>query len=258
MSRFSRFQQIKSLKKSNIIFVGIIIFAISQIILPIFYPNSIFNPYNSGFAIIMDLIIYLGFFILAIYFRLEEKALSTKEVSLIIIYSAFTAVARIPFVSLPSVQPCSYLIFSAGFVFGPLIGFIIGANTALISNFMLGQGPWTLYQIIGWGLIGIIGGLLNYTKEKRPNKWINVIIGFSLGFIYGWLLNLWFWLIFIRPLTFESWILSNISSFYFDLSHAISNGVFLYLFGKKTINILYRYRHRFLVRIIEDSPHDAI
>ena len=239
------------MKKSNFVLGLIILYGLFLLLIPFYFSNIILNPNNSPLGLILSIMIYMGLFMLGIYYKLEESALSTKEISLIAIYSAFTAVARIPFVALPSVQPCSYLIFCAGFVFGPLIGFVIGANTALLSNFMLGHGPWTIYQMFGWGLIGIIGGLLNFSKNMRPNKYLNAVIGFILGFTYGWLLNLWFWVLFVSPLTWKSWILVNLASFYFDLSHAICNAIFLYYFGERTINMLYRYRERFLYSIEE-------
>ena len=35
-----------------------------------------------------------------------------------------------------------------------------GAIAALVSNFFFGQGPWTPWQMYGWGLIGYLGGVL--------------------------------------------------------------------------------------------------
>lgn len=234
-----------------------IFYGIFQLFLPKIYPNFILNPYKSPIALFINIIIYIGLFTIGIYLKLEESELSTKEISLIVIYSAFTAVARIPFIALPSVQPCSFLIFSAGYVFGPMIGFIIGANTALLSNFVLGQGPWSLYQMFAWGIMGIIGGLTNLKKKSRPNKWTNSFIGFLFGFVYGWLSNLWFWILF-TPLNFESLLLINIASFYYDLSHALANLIFLFYFGNRTIKILYRYRERFLIEIHDLSLNKKI
>ena len=33
---------------------------------------------------------------------------------------------------------------------GPRAGFAVGATAALVSNFFLGQGPWTPWQMLGW------------------------------------------------------------------------------------------------------------
>ena len=39
-------------------------------------------------------------------------------------------------------------------------GFAVGALSGLVSNFWLGQGPWTPWQMAGWGLTGILGAAL--------------------------------------------------------------------------------------------------
>ncbi|MHA1729327.1 MAG: ECF transporter S component [Promethearchaeota archaeon] len=252
------------MKKSNIILLLILIIGIISPILPHAFPGSIFDPNVSSNGILLGVIIYLGLFIIGMFFKFEESEISSKEISLIAVYSAFVSIARIPFIGIPSVQPVSYLVFCAGYVFGPLIGFVIGGNVAIISNIFLGQGIWTVYQVFAWGFIGIIGGGLGNNVNKRnkrnkrnkgndekkrqkmPNKWIISVIGFFLGFIYGWLTNIWQWLL-IRPITVQSFISVNIMSFYFDLVHAVANFIFLYYFGEKTINILYRYRNRFKI-----------
>ncbi|MBN1216946.1 MAG: ECF transporter S component [Candidatus Lokiarchaeota archaeon] len=246
------------MKRSNLILVIIIIYGFFIILIPKILPDFILNPNKYSIGLFLNIVIYMGLFTLGIYYKLDETELSTKEISLIVIYSAFTAVSRIPFVALPSVQPCSFLIFCAGFVFGPMIGFIIGANTAILSNFVLGVGPWSILQMFAWGLMGIFGGILNLHKNKYPNKWLNSLIGFLFGFFYGWFSNLWFWILFIKPFNFESLLLLCTYSFYFDLSHAIANAIFLYYFGDHTINILTRYRQRFLIEIHDYSIKKTI
>ena len=195
----------------------------------------------------VSIVIYLVLFLLGVYYRLEETSLSTKELSFIAIYSTFAAVARIPFVSLPGIQPCSYLILIVGYVFGPLIGCMIGANVAIISNLILGQGAWTVYQIVAWGFIGVVGGLLKRSKNKNPNKWVLSIIGFILGFVFGWIMNLWTWMMSTPSLSLNSFLFVGLKSFPFDLAHAIGNFLFLFFFGIKTINILQRHRQRFMI-----------
>ena len=39
---------------------------------------------------------------------------------------------------------------------------MIGATAAIVSN-ILGQGPWTPWQMFSWGMIGFIAGLLRNT-----------------------------------------------------------------------------------------------
>lgn len=236
----------------------IIVFIFFTFLLPTIFPGSIFDPNVANNNIILFMIpLYLGLLIIGIYFKFEESGISSKEISLIAIYSAFVAIARIPFVGIPSVQPVSYLTICAGYVFGPLIGFIIGGNSALLSNIFLGQGTWTIYQLFSWGLLGIFGGLLGKKKNKPPNIIVLAIIGFLLAYIYGWIMNIQQWL-FIRPITFTSFLFANIQSFPFDTAHAVGNFVFIFFFGKRTINILLRYRRRFKIDVVKRLPEVKI
>ena len=240
------------MKKSNIIMSILGVYGTFVLFISVTHPDSFLDPYNSNSSgIIVNLLIFFSLFIIGLFFKLQEKDINTKEISFIAIYGTFSAVSRIPFAGMPSIQPCSYLIICSGIVFGPLVGFIIGANVAFLSNIFIGQGPWTIYQIIGWGLMGASSSIFSRKKEKNPNKWILAVFGLLWGYLYGWILNLWFWILYMKPLTIQSFIAANLTSIFFDTLHAISNFVFLLYFGDKTINILYRYRHRFQIIIKE-------
>ncbi len=238
------------MKKSNIIFGIILFFGILTFVAPGIFGLYIDINNIPGLALVFVIIFYLFLFILGMYFRFEESNISSKEIALIAIYSAFAAVARIPFVGIPSVQPVSFLVLCAGYVFGPLVGFIIGGNAAFISNIFLSQGVWTVYQIFAWGFFGIIGGLLGKNKKKELDKWILALIGFLLAFVYGWFMNIWSWLL-IQPITIASFIAVNIQSIPFDVAHAIVNFIFVITFGEQVIQILSRYQQRFLYTIKE-------
>jgi energy-coupling factor transport system substrate-specific component len=236
------------MKKSNLLFGLILVFGAATFITPIILTSmGILFDLNDipGIAIILLSIIYLILFILGIYFRFIESNVSSKEIALIAIFSAFAAVARIPFVGLPSIQPVSFLVLCAGYVFGPMVGFVIGGNTAFLSNIFLGQGIWTVYQVFAWGLFGIVGGFLRRWM-KRPDKWILALIGFLLAFIYGALMNVWSWLLTKNLLVFTY-------SIPFDIAHAIGNFGFILLFGVQTIEILQRYQQRFFYDISKDE-----
>jgi energy-coupling factor transport system substrate-specific component len=119
---------------------------------------------------------------------------------------------------------------------------MVGAITALVSNFFLGQGPWTPYQMFAWGLAGVSAA---YIKQLKLGRTGLIIFGALWGYFYGWIVNTWFWLSFIYPLTLKTFCLYQLNSLWFDTLHAIGNALFLGLFGVKTIAILERFRQRF-------------
>ena len=49
---------------------------------------------------------------------------------------------------------------------GAAPGFAVGALAALVSNFWFGQGPWTPWQMAGWGLCGMPGAALAARRSR--------------------------------------------------------------------------------------------
>ena len=180
--------------------------------------------------------------IIAFFFEFESAAISSKEIALVAMLGTISAVSRVPFALIPNVQPCTYLIICSGYVFGPVAGFMVGAVTALVSNFFLGQGPWTPYQMFAWGLVGVSAA---YFRRFKPGRIWLIIFGIIWGYLYGWIVNVWFWVSFIYPLTLRTFMVYQLNSLWFDTFHAIGNVIFLGLFGMKTIAILERFRKRF-------------
>ncbi len=226
------------LRKSHGILAIILAVAVLAAIAPLYdnSPLDILDNWGLTAAIIVALAI------MAFFFEFESKAIGSKEIALVAMLGTVSAVLRVPFAAIPSVQPCTYLIICAGYVFGPLTGFMVGAVTALVSNFFLGQGPWTLYQMLAWGLAGLSAGYLRQIKTHPA--WL-IAFGVFWGYLYGWITNFWMWSAFIYPLSLKTFWITQMNAFWFDTFHAIGNAIFLGLFGMKTIAILERFRKRF-------------
>jgi len=186
--------------------------------------------------------VLIGLAILAFFFEFEVGAAGSKEIALVAMLGTISAVLRVPFVAIPGVQPCTFLIICSGYVFGPIAGFMVGAVTALVSNFFLGHGPWTPYQMFAWGMVGTSAVLV---KRLRFGRIGLVIFGIVWGYVFGWIMNVWFWASFVYPLTLKTFMVAQLNSVWFDTFHAIGNAIFLGLFGLKTIGALERFRKRF-------------
>ena len=76
----------------------------------------------------------------------------------IAVLSVIGALGRAVFAVIPSFNPNSAVVIIAGMQFGPLAGFLTGSLSALASNMLLGQGPWTLWQMTAWGMMGCFAG----------------------------------------------------------------------------------------------------
>jgi energy-coupling factor transport system substrate-specific component len=182
---------------------------------------------------------------LALLFEFESAATSSKEIALVAMLGTISAVFRVPFAAIPSVQPCTYLIFCSGYVFGPVAGFAVGAITVVVSNFFLGHGPWTLYQIIAWGFIGLSA---HFFTRFKLNRVLLIIIGIICGYVYGLITNIWFWTAFVYPLNLNTLLITELNTLGFDSLHAIGNAVFFGVLGIKTIAILHRFKARFDIK----------
>ena len=98
----------------------------------------------------------------------ERRRPSTKLIALVAALAALAVAARILFAAVPNVQGTTDVALLAGYVLGPAPGFMVGALAALASNLFLGQGPWTPWQMVGWGAAGLGGALLASLAGSAP------------------------------------------------------------------------------------------
>lgn len=122
-----------------------------------------------------------------------------------------------------------------GMVFGGESGFIVGAITAFTSNLVMGQGPWTIWQMFAWGLMGLSAGA--FSKILKVSKPIRIIFGFTSGILFGWIMNLYY---ISLEINVSAFIAACISSAGFDLAHAFTNALLLLFLGDAFIKIFSR------------------
>jgi energy-coupling factor transport system substrate-specific component len=174
--------------------------------------------------------------------RFERSGVHARVLAIVALLGTLSALLRLPFAPIPNLQPSTYLIICSGYVFGPVSGFAVGALTAIVSNFFLGHGPWTLFQVLSWGLAGASAVVLRrFTLSGR----LLVVAGISWGVLFGVIMNLWTWIAFVYPLTWRTFVVTWMASIPFDVMHAAGNALFLGLLGVRTIRILERYQGRF-------------
>src|SRR3954471_24346503 len=93
----------------------------------------------------------------------------SRELALVAALAAAAAAGRVVFAAIPNVQPVTMIVAVAGISLGPRAGLATGAGAALASNAFLGQGPWTPWQMLGWGLVGVLGALLRRPLGEHPS-----------------------------------------------------------------------------------------
>ncbi len=90
----------------------------------------------------------------------ERRRPSARMVAVVATLAAVAALGRDAFVALPDVKPITAMTLVVGYALGPLPGFTVGALGMLASNIVLGQGPYTPWQMAAWGLVGLAGAAL--------------------------------------------------------------------------------------------------
>src|SRR5208282_2084199 len=97
----------------------------------------------------------------------ERSRPPVKLVAVIATLAALAALGRDAFVAVPDVKPITAIVLVSGVAFGAGPGFAVGAISGLASNILLGQGPWTPWQMLGWGLVGLIGAGLGRLTSRQ-------------------------------------------------------------------------------------------
>ena len=157
---------------------------------------------------------------------------------------ALAAAGRILFAPIPDFKPVSAICIISGVIFGKRSGFLVGCLAALVSNFFFGQGPWTPWQMYAWGTVGYLSGVFNDLGLFRKS-WVIYVFGFLSGIFYGFILNSWYIIGFVHPLTLESAILTYGAGFVLDLIHSVATVIFLIVLFKPWKKKLVRIRDKY-------------
>ena len=89
----------------------------------------------------------------------ERRKPKAREIVLIAMMTALTAVIHLFFHVTVPVQAGTAMVIISGISLGPEAGFLIGALARFVCNFYMGHGPWTPWQMFCWGLLGFLAGL---------------------------------------------------------------------------------------------------
>lgn len=175
-------------------------------------------------------------------FDKKEKDVS-QRLMLLAVTVTVAVLGRFVFAFIPFFKPVTAIIIIFAIYFGPDIGFLCGAFTALISNFYFGQGPWTPFQMFTWGIIGLFAGLA--AKHIRDNRFNMVAYGVFGGVLYSLLMDVWTVIWFDGTFNPARYVAVFIAALPVTAMYAISNGVFLLVamkpVGKKLDRIKTKY-----------------
>lgn len=164
-------------------------------------------------------------------------------------------------------SPVYLLILLVGYTLGSRLGFLMGALTMLVSGPLTagGIGPWTPYQMLAAGWVGL--GAAWLPRRGRQLVWL-AIYGALWGWAYGALTNLYFWPYAIQApdLAWQPGLslletLTRYARFYlvtslaWDTMAVLGNVALVLVLGSSLLKVLERFQRRARVVWVQaDEP----
>ena len=184
----------------------------------------------------------------------ERRRPSAKLVALVATLAALAVSARVVFAAVPNVQGMTDVVLLSGYVLGPVPGFVVGALGALVSNVFLGHGPWTPWQMVGWGGAGVAGAALAALSRRRAGRVALAGACALAGLVFGAWMDLFTLVTFTARPSADAYVAIAGVSLPFNLAHAIGNAALALAFGPAFVRVLERFRRRLDVRWESATP----
>lgn len=150
-----------------------------------------------------------------------------KTGGLALAFLALAVAGRVAFAAVPNVQPVTALCIMAGIVCGRRWGAAVGVSAALASNVFLGQGMWSLFQMVGWGAAGYGAGLLFARKGASTRSLLIYMYGFAVSLAFGFLMDSQLVLLFGGAMSAEAVLGVYAAGVPFNAAHALGTVAFL-------------------------------
>lgn len=201
--------------------------------------GTLFGERNWAFislcvAIMACIPLFIGF---------EKREKDTTRLVIIAVMVALSVVGRMVFAVIPSFKPVTALVIIAAIYMGSESGFMVGALSAIISNFYFGQGAWTPFQMFIWGFIGFIAGLI--AQPLKRSKILLSIYGIISGIVFSLLMDIWSVIWADGFFNISRYFALVITSLPMVLIYAVSNVVFILLLMKPMGRIFDRLKMKY-------------
>ena len=160
---------------------------------------------------------------------------------MLFLLAVFGVSGRILLDPIPNVQPVTVLVLLAGAYFGAPRAIALAATIALASNvLLLGHGPWTLFQAIGWGGVGLLGALFanRIVVDGGARIGLLAVIAAISGLAFNWFVSLSI-LLEVGPSMLIPYLLNGLV---FDLYHVAGNVLFVAWMASPLGDMMHRHR----------------
>ena len=173
--------------------------------------------------------------------RGERSLRDQSQWGMLFLLAVFGVSGRILLAPIPNVQPVTVLVLLAGAYFGAPRAIALAATIALASNvLLLGHGPWTLFQAVGWGGVGLLGALLanRIVVDGDVRVGLLTVIAAISGLAFNWFVSLSI-LLEVGPPMLIPYLLNGLV---FDLYHVAGNVLFVAWMASPLGDMMHRHR----------------
>jgi energy-coupling factor transport system substrate-specific component len=178
---------------------------------------------------------------------LESGADRAKELAVVATLGAVAAVGHVVLHPVPGVQPVTLITVATGAALGVRAGVGVGVVAPFISNFALGQGPWTLWQMLAWGACGAVGAACGPLLRRRV---VFALLLGLLGLAFSAVMDVWSWAAYYEQHTWATFVANEARGFPFDVAHAAGNVVFALVAGPELLRLLDRFGRRLRAEVV--------
>jgi energy-coupling factor transport system substrate-specific component len=173
--------------------------------------------------------------------RSERSLRDQSQWVMLVLLAVFGVSGRILLDPIPNVQPVTVLVLLVGAYFGASRAIALAAIIALASNvILLGHGPWTLFQAVGWGSIGLAGSMLSnrIIADGKVRIGTLAVIAAASGLAFNWFVSLSI-LLEAGSSMMVPYLLNGLV---FDLYHVVGNVLFVAWIASPLGEMMYRHR----------------
>ena len=154
------------------------------------------------------------------------RKMTSRRIVLVAIMTALSIAGRF----IPMFKPVTAMTIITGAYLGGGSGFLVGALSALLSNFYFGQGPWTPFQMMAWGSIGIVAGCL--AKWLKGSRMFMLMFGLLSGIAYSLIMDIWTVLWYAKGFDWSLYMVALVTAIPHTVLYSISNLIFLFIMAK--------------------------
>ncbi len=120
----------------------------------------------------MKYFIVMVLFLLPVILLYERQKPRAREVVLLSLLTAFTVFLNMLCAATIPLHAGTTAVVLSGIALGPGAGFIVGVCARFVCNLFAGQGPWTVWQMLSWSMLGLFAGAAFCKDDIQLNSTI--------------------------------------------------------------------------------------